>query len=153
MAPRALKSKGEDGTPEILKPKTEKAKVEKVKAVPKPKVKGEKTEKAAPKVTKPKVEKGEKAEKKEKSDGKGGEKGEKGGKEVKEKVKAVTGDEAAALIVEYLKVMNRPFSATEVSANLHGKVRVFNSFPFLSLEYLIWMWWFAGLRKFEIVDS
>ena len=149
MAPRALKPIPEEGTPEVLKPKTEKSKVEKAKAEPKPKVKTDKTEKAPkvtkPKVTKPKVEKVEKvekAEKKEKSDGKGGEKG--GEKGTKEKVKPVTGDEAAALIVEYLKVTNRPFSATEVSANLHGKVIVLIPFyPWM----LVWIESFFGLRK------
>ena len=34
----------------------------------------------------------------------------------------MTGDEANALMVWYLKEQNRPYSATEVSANLHGKV-------------------------------
>lgn len=126
MAPRAPKPKVDDGSmPEVLKPKTEKTKVEKVKAEPKTKTKSEKAPKAdkPEKVVKPKAEK---VDKKEKSDGKGGEK-DKGGKEVKEKgerVKPVTGDEAVGLIVEYLKAMNRPFSATEVSANLHGKVRI-----------------------------
>ncbi|KAH8592356.1 Tat binding protein 1-interacting protein-domain-containing protein [Bisporella sp. PMI_857] len=38
------------------------------------------------------------------------------------KAKPITGDEAAAMILEYLRVQNRPFSATEVSANLRGKV-------------------------------
>lgn len=134
MAPRAPKpeddgtSTGGTPTPDVLKPKTAKTKVEKVKADKAPKVvkpkaekvnkpKTEKADKAdgegkTEKVVKPKVEK---ADKKEKSDGKTGEK--KG-----EKVKPVTGDEAVALIVEYLKAQNRPFSATEVSANLHGKV-------------------------------
>ncbi|TVY32338.1 Homologous-pairing protein, partial [Lachnellula subtilissima] len=40
----------------------------------------------------------------------------------KEKVKAATGDEAEKLILAYLREQNRPYSATEVSANLHGKV-------------------------------
>lgn len=44
------------------------------------------------------------------------------GKDGKEKVKAVTGDEAAELVKEYLRAQNRPYSATEVSSNLHGKV-------------------------------
>lgn len=69
-----------------------------------------KTEKA--KVSKAKTEKPEKPEK-AKVDKKEKEKG--------EKVKAVTGDEAMQLIAEYLKAQNRPYSATEVSANLHGK--------------------------------
>lgn len=84
--------------------------------VPKPKLAGDetlkpKTEKA--KVSKVKAEKLEKTEK-TKVDKKEKEKG--------EKVKAVTGDEAVQLIAEYLKAQNRPYSATEVSANLHGKV-------------------------------
>ncbi|KAG0647292.1 Meiotic expression up-regulated 13 [Hyphodiscus hymeniophilus] len=136
MAPRAPKKEdtpSSTGTPEVLKPKTEKAKVEKAKAEPRPraksekanKEKGEKVEKEKEKVVKPKAVKG----KGEKGDGEGKEK-EKEKKAVKSdgkavdkpKVKAVTGDEAVALIVEYLKAQNRPFSATEVSANLHGKV-------------------------------
>lgn len=68
-----------------------------------------KTEKT--KVSKVKIEKLEKL----KSDKKEREKG--------EKIKPVTGDGAMELIAEYLKTQNRPYSATEVSANLHGKVR------------------------------
>jgi 26S proteasome regulatory subunit, ATPase 3, interacting protein len=78
-----------------LKPKTEKSKVVKAKTE-----KSEKTEKL-------------KFEKKEKEHEKG------------EKVKAATGDEAMGLILEYLNTQNRPYSATEVSANLHGKVSPF----------------------------
>ena len=124
MAPRALKPKPEDdGTPEILKPKTEKAKVEKSKAEPKtPKVKGEKALKVEKAPTAEKVEKVSKPKAEKKVADKGGDGKSGDGKAVKEKVKAVTGDEAVSLIVEYLKVQNRPFSATEVSANLHGKV-------------------------------
>ena len=117
MAPRVLKPESEDGTatPKALKPKTEKAKVEKVKT---PRVKAEKAEKPekALKAVKPKAEKAEKRTA-DKGDGKVGDKA------VKEKVKAVTGEEAEKLILEYLRAQNRPFSATEVSANLHGKVR------------------------------
>ncbi|KAG4429210.1 hypothetical protein IFR05_015302 [Cadophora sp. M221] len=51
-----------------------------------------------------------------KSDGKGE------GKDGKEKVKPVTGEEGMELIAAYLKMQNRPYSATEVSLNLHGKV-------------------------------
>ncbi|KAM3073913.1 hypothetical protein ACMFMG_008530 [Clarireedia jacksonii] len=40
----------------------------------------------------------------------------------KEKVKAVTGDEATEVILQYLRRENRPFSAGDVSGNLHGKV-------------------------------
>jgi hypothetical protein len=115
MAPRTTKPKSEDVDP--LKPKTEKAKVEKVKAAPK--IKAEKTDKS----TKVKVEKADKPKTEKKSG-----KEEKGLKEDKskyekgDKVKAVTGDEAVAIILEYLKSQNRPYSATEVSANLHGKV-------------------------------
>lgn len=124
MAPRVPKPNAEDGTgtststPEVLKPKTEKSKVVKPKAE-----KGDKSAKAP----KPKSEKGEK---KDRVDGKAGgskdsaaggdEKKEK--EKEKEKVKPVTGDEAAHLVLEYLTLLNRPFSATEVSANLHGKV-------------------------------
>jgi len=58
------------------------------------------------------------------------------------KVKAVVGEEAEALIVEYLKVQNRPFSATEISANLHGKV----CFPFFSLPLFDWQLWNDGMK-------
>ena len=44
------------------------------------------------------------------------------GKDGKEKVKAVTGEEAMEVIKGYLKEQNRSYSATEISANLHGKV-------------------------------
>ncbi|APA13463.1 predicted protein [Sclerotinia sclerotiorum 1980 UF-70] len=44
------------------------------------------------------------------------------GKDGKEKVKAVTGDEAQEVLMEYLIRENRPFSAGDVSGNLHGKV-------------------------------
>ena len=125
MAPRVLKPNPEDdGAPEILKPKTEKAKVEKSKAEPKtPKAKAEKALKVekAPKAEKVEKVSKPKAEKKaadKGGDGKGGD-----GKVVKEKVKAVTGNEAVSLVLGYLKAQNRPFSATEISANLHGKVR------------------------------
>lgn len=65
------------------------------------------------KVTKTKADKTEKADK-SKKDGKEKDKG--------DKVKPVTGDEAMKLIGEYLRTQNRPYSAIEVSANLHGKV-------------------------------
>jgi 26S proteasome regulatory subunit (ATPase 3-interacting protein) len=77
---------------DLLKPKTEKSKVVRAKTE-----KSDKTEKL-------------KFEKKEKEPDKG------------ERIKAVTGDEAMGLIVGYLNAQNRPYSATEVSANLHGKV-------------------------------
>lgn len=67
-----------------------------------------KTEKG--KVTKVKTEKPEKS----KSDKKERDKGEKN--------KPLIGDQAMELIAEYLKTQNRPYSATEVSANLHGRV-------------------------------
>lgn len=70
-----------------------------------------KTEKS--KVVKPKTVQPDKTEKA---------KAEKKEKEKTEKVKPATGDEAIHLIAEYLKAQNRPYSATEVSANLHGKV-------------------------------
>lgn len=127
MAPQQPKPKSDDisTTPSPLKPKTGKSKVEKFKS-DKPKieksraaaVKEEKIEKPAkPKVAKAAADKEEKptktAIKKEKvADKDGG----------KEKVKPVNGDEAIALISKYLKSQNRPYSATEVSANLHGKV-------------------------------
>ncbi|KAF5870727.1 putative tbp1-interacting protein tbpip protein [Botrytis fragariae] len=44
------------------------------------------------------------------------------GKDGKEKVKAVTGDEAQEVLLEYLSRENRPFSAGDISGNLHGKV-------------------------------
>jgi len=128
MAPRKPKPSDDDASsttselPAVLKPKTEKAKVTK------PKVEKPKTEKDKSKTEKPKAVKKEKGdEKKEKSDGdsRTGEKGKgKDGKEKegKEKVKAVTGDEAIEVMRRYLKAQNRPYSATEVSANLHGKV-------------------------------
>jgi 26S proteasome regulatory subunit (ATPase 3-interacting protein) len=112
MAPRTPKPKAEDADP--LKPKTEKAKIEKTK-VEKPKgekVKAEKKPKAE-KTEKVKVEKKIPAERVNKGDTEKGE---------KEKVKAVTGDEAMELIAVYLKAQNRPYSATEISANLRGKV-------------------------------
>lgn len=71
---------------------------------------------------KPKTEKARvikaKAEKSDKS------KNDKKDKDKGEKVKPVNGDEAVQLIAEYLKAQNRPYSATEVSANLHGKVSI-----------------------------
>ncbi|TVY33204.1 Homologous-pairing protein [Lachnellula occidentalis] len=133
MAPRVPKPKAStpalDDTSSIaslspLKPKA--SKVEKPKS-DKP-----------PKVTKAKAEKIEKAIKGEKKEGAEKPKKETAKKEVKdakkdaggigagaagkEKVKAVTGDEAENLIMAYLREQNRPYSATEVSANLHGKV-------------------------------
>lgn len=142
MAPRKPKADDDAASitstdvPSVLKPKTEKAKVEK------PKV----TKPRAPKKEKGDAEGGagsgavkekSKAAKKEKDKGEDGEgkaagegkavkpKGEakSDGKDGKEKVKPATGDEAVELIANYLKMQNRPYSATEVSLNLHGKVR------------------------------
>ena len=115
MAPRKKLDDDFDAsaTPSPLKPKTEKAKVEKVKSdktkVAKPKK--EKAEGEKPKAVK-KVEVKKEKEKvdAEKKDA------------VKEKVKPVTGEEAQELILTYLKKENRPYGATDVSANLHGKV-------------------------------
>jgi len=122
MAPRQPKADAEEGDLDPLKPKTEGAKVEKKAAKPKvPKVKAEKADK--PKVIKAKAEKAEKPAAAKKTDKKVDDK--------KEKVKAVVGEEAEQAILEYLKSQNRPFSATEVSANLHGKVR-FPSFPYIT---------------------
>jgi 26S proteasome regulatory subunit (ATPase 3-interacting protein) len=83
-----------------------------------PKTKGDDDEPLKPKAEKAKVTK-TKSEKTDKPD--------KSKKDVKEKekgdkIKPVTGDEAMELIEEYLRTQNRPYSATEVSANLHGKV-------------------------------
>lgn len=94
MKSRAPKTKEDDN--DSLKPKSEKTKVTKTKS--------DKTEK---------LEKTDKVEKARK-DAKDKEKG--------DKVKPVTGDEAIRLIADYLIAQNRPYSATEVSANLHGKV-------------------------------
>jgi 26S proteasome regulatory subunit (ATPase 3-interacting protein) len=80
---------------------------------PKSKVDGDgplkqKAEKA--KISKVKTEKLEKLKGNKKERGKG------------DKIKPVTGDGAVDLIAEYLRTQNRPYSATEISANLHGKV-------------------------------
>lgn len=40
----------------------------------------------------------------------------------KEKLEKVDGDAAVELLVQYLRETNRPYSATDVSMNLHGKV-------------------------------
>ncbi|CZR57628.1 uncharacterized protein PAC_07517 [Phialocephala subalpina] len=150
MAPRKPKDDDAASTassidhPTVLKPNTTKAKVEKSKsakpkAVRKSTVKKEKkvddgevgdtdggdgefgereVKEVKKRVVKPKV-------KKEAGDGedvKAG-KGAGGRPDGKgEKVKPVTGDEAVSLILGYLKAQNRPYSATEVSANLHNKV-------------------------------
>lgn len=129
MAPRKLKpdddaSSTTSDLPPVLKPKNEKAKVTKPKA-DKTKTDKAKTEKVdKPKSDKPKAVKKEKVD----DDGEGVKKdvkGDKSGgaKDGKEKVKAVTGDEAIEVMKRYLREQNRPYSATEVSANLRGKVR------------------------------
>ncbi|CAG8961292.1 hypothetical protein HYFRA_00013572 [Hymenoscyphus fraxineus] len=109
---------------DILKPKTEDAKIKKSKpASEKSKVTKAKLEKGLAASEKAKVVKAGKEKKdmgggsKEKVE-KGKEKAEKG----KEKVEKVSGEEAEKLILLYLKEQNRPYSATEISANLHGKV-------------------------------
>lgn len=123
MAPRKPKdddasSTTSDPVPPVLKPKTEKAKVAKGKT-DKAKSEKPKTEKAKP-VKKEGVKKdGEKAVKKDVDIKTGGAKAGDGGK-VKEK--PVTGEEAMELMARYLRETNRPYSATEVSANLHNKV-------------------------------
>ena len=144
MAPSKPKSTNDDASsttselPPILKPKTEKAKVTKPKSE-KPKAEKSKTEK--PKAVKKekvddgggdvggkKVDKTASSGKIEKGDG-GGVGGKKGG-DGKEKVKTVNGEEAIELMARYLREQNRPYSATDVSANLHGKV----GFPIPSLS-------------------
>lgn len=90
-----------------------KAKAEKIEKA----IKAEKKEKDGEKIVKEKKEGVKKESVKKEKDG-------------KEKVKAVTGEEAETLILRYLREQNRPYSATEVSANLHGKV----SFSFLLIS-------------------
>lgn len=96
-----------------LKPKTEKAKVEKSKGGAAEKLKAsKKVERAIPTATNvaAAATTGGKDSKKKLGTGEYG------------KSKPVSGDEAEKLILQYLKEQNRPYSATEVSANLHGKV-------------------------------
>lgn len=101
-----LKPKNEDVKVKKSKPAAEKSKAVKAKAE-KGVAAAEKSEKAA---------KGVKEVKKEA-----------GGKE---KVEKVSGEEAERMILGYLKEQNRPYSATEISANLHGKASLL--FLFLS---------------------
>jgi len=128
MAPRKPRPSEEDDddassiASEVLKPKTTKAKVTKPKA-DKPKLDKTKAETAKKDMTKIDKVDGEKPKKESASVKHVG--GSKLDKDGKEKVKAVNGEEAIALMVAYLKRENRPYSATEVSANLHGKVRLF----------------------------
>lgn len=117
--------------PKAKRPKVEKAeKVDKVKAPAKTKAVAK--EKALPK------------DKEDKRDGKDVKakvvakeiKDTKGiGKDGKEKVKAVTGDEAQEVLMQYLTRENRPFSAGDVSGNLHGKVCI-NALPFFASHIL-----------------
>lgn len=120
MAPRKPKLDDEDEdasslASEVLKPKTAKAKITKPKT-DKPKTEKVKVEKVKKEVAKKEKVDGEKVKKEpaKKDTGKD--------KDSKEKVKAVNGEEAIQLMLAYLKEQNRPYSATEVSANLHGKV-------------------------------
>jgi 26S proteasome regulatory subunit (ATPase 3-interacting protein) len=146
MAPSKPKPTNDDASsttselPPVLKPKTERAKVTKAKS-DKPKTEKAKAEKPKT-VKKEKVDdgggdgggkKGDKSAsgvKVEKGDGSGAGVGEKKSGDGKEKVKTVNGEEAIELMARYLREQNRPYSATDVSANLHGKV----SFPIPSLS-------------------
>ncbi|TVY64193.1 Homologous-pairing protein, partial [Lachnellula suecica] len=101
------------------KPKAARPKAEKIEKVDKA-LKAEKVEKVVK--VKSGAEKDEKVVKEKKETAVKKDAVVKKEKDAKEKVKAVTGDEAEKLIVAYLKEQNRPYSATEVSANLHGKV-------------------------------
>lgn len=98
-----LKPKNEDAKVKKSKPATEKTKAVKAKV--------EKGLAATEKAEKAKTEKVTKASKETKKDAGG-----------KEKVEKVSGEEAEKMILGYLKEQNRPYSATEISANLHGKV-------------------------------
>ena len=98
-----LSTTATSSTDAALKPKTEKAKVTKVKS-------------DKPVIKKEAAAKKEVASKKDDAAGKA------------DKVKPVMGEEAQNLILEYLTVQNRPFSATEIQANLHGRV----SFVYIS---------------------
>ncbi|PVH87823.1 TBPIP-domain-containing protein [Cadophora sp. DSE1049] len=139
MAPRKPKADDDAASttstdvPSVLKPKTEKAKVEKPKAAKPRAPKKEKLDgeagavKEKGKAVKKEKEKDGAAGKGDDGEGKGAKVGKADGgkaeaKDGKEKVKPVTGEEAMELIGNYLKVQNRPYSATEVSLNLHGKV-------------------------------
>jgi 26S proteasome regulatory subunit, ATPase 3, interacting protein len=125
MAPRKPKDDDASSTtsdaipnPAVLKPKTEKAKVTKTKSE-------EKSKTAAPKAEKPKTKAaaGKKDDVKTGGDGKAGGAG-------KAKEKAVNGEEAVEIMGKYLRETNRPYSATEISANLHGKVSPFSLPPY-----------------------
>lgn len=141
MAPRVPSGGSEDDFIDLLKPQTENAKVVKAKAPAKPKVakvKAEKVDKPKvekPKVVKPKVEKADKADKPAPKKV-AAKVAAVGGAAKEEKVKGVVGEEAEALIVEYLRKENRPYSATEISANLRGKVCILPSLQSLPLVIL-----------------
>ncbi|KAF7937071.1 hypothetical protein BELL_0092g00210 [Botrytis elliptica] len=106
--------------PKAKKPKVEKGeKVEKVKAPPKTKAS---IKEKAPLKDKEAKGKGLIKEVKETKENKETKDTKVIGKDGKEKVKAVTGDEAQEVLLEYLSRENRPFSAGDISGNLHGKV-------------------------------
>jgi hypothetical protein len=97
--------------PAILKPQNDKSKVTKAIAEKKKVVKKEAAD------TKKEVKEGKKEVKAVKE-----------GKDGKEKVEKVNGEEAEKLILEYLRDQNRPYGATDLSANLRGKVCFFSFF-------------------------
>ncbi|KAF7876856.1 uncharacterized protein EAF02_008076 [Botrytis sinoallii] len=106
--------------PKAKKPKVEKGeKVEKVKAPPKTKAS---IKEKVPLKDKEVKGKGLIKEVKETKENKETKDTKVIGKDGKEKVKAVTGDEAQEVLLEYLSRENRPFSAGDISGNLHGKV-------------------------------
>lgn len=141
LKPRTEKAKVEKAKsdkPKVAKPKApkkEKEKVEDEEAKPKKKaVRKDSNQKddedsewdADAAASKPVKAKAKVAEGKSVGGGGGGGGGGAAGKgDGKEKVKPVNGEEAMELIRTYLKRENRPYSATEVSANLHGKVRCY----------------------------
>jgi hypothetical protein len=111
--------------PPVLKPKNEKAKIVKAdkkgsaNAGAKNKVTAEKLLAVAEEVGGKVKSKGVVKDKGEKKDTKEGKKVDKDGKE---KVEKVSGEEAERLILKYLREQNRPYGATDLSANLRGKV-------------------------------
>lgn len=135
MAPRVSTPKPSEDTDtstidSALKSKTKRAKVEKTpKAEKVPKVVRSRAEKGKTE-TKVKLEAGHSLGKGE-IDGKGkvdkgkGKEKAKDDKGKDDKVEKVTGEEAAELILAYLKMQNRPYSVTDVCANLRGKVSLF----------------------------
>ncbi|KUJ14863.1 TBPIP-domain-containing protein [Mollisia scopiformis] len=115
LKPNTTKSK-------IEKPKTEKPKAVKAKAVKKIAAAAAEGEAEEKKAVKSKVVKKDAAAVEDAAAAKTGGGGGTKEKEKGEKVKPVTGEEAVQLILSYLTAQNRPYSATDVSANLHGKV-------------------------------